>query len=121
MSIAATTPVSEYTSLPDGCVHLEFAHGEARLFGPSFRAARVAVVPGSVGWVAAAAMPLVTITAWEALGITLRERAKRHGLEHLFTGLPRTTLTDEDPVVIASDESETQTLSERDAERLRRE
>jgi hypothetical protein len=61
------------------------------------------------------------ITAWEALGITLRERARRHGLEHLFTGLPRTTLTDEDPVVIASDENETQTLSERDAERLRRE
>jgi hypothetical protein len=61
------------------------------------------------------------ITAWEALGVTLRERARRHGLDHLFTGLPRTTLTDEDPVVIASDESETQTLSERDAERLRRE
>jgi hypothetical protein len=61
------------------------------------------------------------ITAWEALGITLRERAKRHGLDHLFTGLPRTTLSDEDPVVIASDENETQTLNERDAERLRRE
>ena len=61
------------------------------------------------------------ITAWEALGITLRERAKRHGLDHLFTGLPRTTLHDDDPVVIASDEHETQTLNERDAERLRRE
>lgn len=61
------------------------------------------------------------ITAWEALGIALRDRARRHGLEHLFTPAPRQPLSDEDPVVIASDESDTQTLSERDAERLRRE
>lgn len=61
------------------------------------------------------------ITAWESLGVALRDRARRHGLEHLFTPAPRLPLSDEDPVVIASDENETQTLSERDAERLRRE
>ena len=61
------------------------------------------------------------ITAWEALGVALRDRARRHGLEHLFTPAPRQPLSDEDPVVIASDENDTQTLSERDAERLRRE
>ena len=61
------------------------------------------------------------ITAWEALGVTLRDRARRHGLEHLFAAPLRAPLSDEDPVVIASDETETQTLSERDAERLRRE
>jgi len=37
------------------------------------------------------------------------------------TFIPRQPLSDEDPVVIASDEAETQTLSERDAECLRRE
>ncbi|HEX3132727.1 MAG TPA: hypothetical protein VHX44_03985 [Planctomycetota bacterium] len=60
------------------------------------------------------------ITAWEALGIALRDRARRHGLEHLFTPVPRQPLSDEDPVVIASDEAETQTLSEQDAEQLQR-
>lgn len=61
------------------------------------------------------------ITAWEALGVALRDRARRHGLEHLFASAPRTLLSDDEPVVIASDEADTQTLSERDAERLRRE
>lgn len=61
------------------------------------------------------------ITAWESLGVALRDRARRHGLEHLFTPALRQPLAEEDPVVIASDENDTQTLSERDAERLRRE
>jgi hypothetical protein len=60
------------------------------------------------------------ITAWEALGVALRDRARRHGLEHLIA-LPRRPQAEDEPVVIASDEAETQTLHERDAERLRRE
>jgi hypothetical protein len=61
------------------------------------------------------------ITAWEALGVALRDRASRHGLTHLFAPVVRSALNDDEPVVIASDEAETQTLSEQDAERLRRE
>ncbi len=61
------------------------------------------------------------IISWEALGVALRDRARRHGLEHLFSSPPRAALNDDEPVVIASDEAETQTLNERDAERLRRE
>lgn len=59
------------------------------------------------------------IIAWESLGITLRERARRHGMEHLFGTAPRSFANDDEPVVIASDQHDTQTLSELDVERLR--
>ena len=61
------------------------------------------------------------IIAWESLGVTLRERARRHGMEHLFGSVPRSLASDDEPVVIASDQNDTQTLSELDVERLRRE
>ena len=59
------------------------------------------------------------IIAWEALGVTLRDRARRHGIEHLFGTVLRASVSDDEPVVIASDQHETQTLSEQDVERLR--
>lgn len=59
------------------------------------------------------------IIAWEALGVTLRDRARRHGIEHLFGTVSRASVSDDEPVVIASDQHETQTLSEQDVERLR--
>ena len=59
------------------------------------------------------------LIAWESLGITLRERARRHGMEHLFGTAPRSLANDDEPVVIVSDQHDTQTLSEQDVERLR--
>lgn len=65
------------------------------------------------------------VVAWQALGHALRQRARRHGLDALFETPPAAPASaivagDEDPVVIASDLADTATLSQRDAERLRR-
>jgi hypothetical protein len=60
------------------------------------------------------------ITAWEALGVALRDRARRYGADHLVPLINLQQLPqDDDPVVIASDQTDTQTLSEADVERLR--
>lgn len=59
------------------------------------------------------------VTAWEALGVALRERAQRHGAEHLVSLLTMPVREDEEPIVIASDQSDTQTISEDDAAQLR--
>jgi hypothetical protein len=62
------------------------------------------------------------ITAWEALGVALRDRAHRYGAEHLVPLINIKQMhQDDEPVVIASDQSETQTLSEQDVERLQNE
>jgi hypothetical protein len=64
------------------------------------------------------------VAAWQALGHALRQRARRHGLEALFDRVadtaPAAAQADDDPVVIASEHADTATLSQRDAERLRR-
>lgn len=62
------------------------------------------------------------ITAWEALGIALRHRAQRFGADHLVPLIKIKQMSDDnDPVVIASDQSDTQTLNADDVERLREE
>ncbi len=62
------------------------------------------------------------ITAWESLGVALRDRARRYGADHLVSLINLQQLqNDDDPVVIVSDQSDTQTLTERDVDRLRRE
>jgi hypothetical protein len=60
------------------------------------------------------------ITAWEALGVALRQRAEKYGAEHLIPLINIKPFThDDDPVIIASDQSDTQTMSEKDADKLR--
>ncbi len=60
------------------------------------------------------------ITAWEALGIALRDRARRYGANDLVPLIKIKQFSDDDdPVVIASDQSDTQTLHEEDVNRLR--
>ena len=62
------------------------------------------------------------ITAWESLGVALRDRARRYGADHLVPLINLQQLqNDVDPVVIVSDQTDTQTLNEQDVDRLRRE
>jgi hypothetical protein len=60
------------------------------------------------------------ITAWETLGVALRDRARRYGADHLVPLINLQQLqNDDDPVVIVSDQTDTQTLNEQDVDRLR--
>jgi hypothetical protein len=60
------------------------------------------------------------ITAWESLGVALRDRARRYGADHLVPLINLQQLqNDDDPVVIVSDQTDTQTLNEQDVDRLR--